>query len=151
MAGDDQAVDKARMSSRPLAQGFRGSDGIHLYDAGAEELLKPIQRYRLRNIVMMPEGMERLGNHEIGHDHLLTGDQRALDPATSDFRLRAWLADEQAKHDRGVKPDGHSPIPWQSSDGCRSGDATFLWRTGEGNPPRTSRAPDPSEPRRSAS
>jgi hypothetical protein len=47
----------------------------------------------------MPEGMERLGNHEIGHDHFLPGDERALDPAPGDFRLRAWLADEQAKHD----------------------------------------------------
>jgi len=54
MAGDDQAVDNARMSSRPLPQGFRGPYGIHLYDAGAEEILKPAQRHRLRNIVMIP-------------------------------------------------------------------------------------------------
>ena len=57
MAGDDQAVDSARMSSCPLPQGFRGYDRIHLNDPGAEELLKPAQRHRLRNIVVMPEGM----------------------------------------------------------------------------------------------
>jgi hypothetical protein len=99
MAGDDQAVDNARMSSRPLTQGILDPGQIHLHDAGAEELLKPAQRHRLRNIAATPEGTERLGNHEIGHDHLLTDDQRALDPATSNFRLRAWLADERAKHD----------------------------------------------------
>ena len=55
MAGDDQAVDNARMSSRPLPQGFCGPDRIHLHDAGAEEILKPAQRRRLRNIVMMRE------------------------------------------------------------------------------------------------
>jgi len=33
--------------------------------------------------------MERLGNHEIGHDYLFTSDQRTLDPATGDVRLRA--------------------------------------------------------------
>ncbi len=125
MAGDDQVVDDARMSSRPPPQGFRGPDRIHLHDAGSEELVKPAQRHRVRNLVVMSEGMERLGNHEISHDHLLADDQRAFDPATGDFRLRAWLADEQAKHDRGVKPGGHSPIPWQCSDGCRSTDATF--------------------------
>jgi len=65
-------------------------------------------------------------------------------------RLRARLANEQTEHDRGVKPDGHSPIPWQCSDGCRSIDATFPWRIPEGSPPRTSRAPDPSEPTPSA-
>ncbi len=130
MARDDQAVDNARMSSRSLPQGFRGSERIYLDDTGAEECLEPAQRHGLRNIVVMPEGMERLGDHEIGHDHFLPGDQRPLDPATGDFRLRARLADEQAKHDRGVKPDGHPPIPWQCSDGCRSTDATFPWRTG---------------------
>ncbi|HUG38417.1 MAG TPA: hypothetical protein VML54_15775, partial [Candidatus Limnocylindrales bacterium] len=55
MAGDDQVVDNARMSSRPLPQGFGGLERIHLYDAGAEELLKPAQRHGLRNIVVMPE------------------------------------------------------------------------------------------------
>ena len=111
MACDDQTIDNARMSSRPLPQGFRGPYRIHLYDAGAEELLKPAQRHRLRNVVMMPEGMEHFGNHEIGHDHLLTGDQRALDPPTGGLQLQPRLTDQQAKHDRGVKPDGHSPIP----------------------------------------
>ena len=82
MAGDDQAVDNAGMSPRPLPQGFRGPDRIHLYGAGAEELLKPAQCHRLRNLIVVPEGMERLGNNEIGHEHVLTADQRALDPAT---------------------------------------------------------------------
>jgi len=62
MASDDQTVDNARMSSRPLPQGFRGPERIHVYDAGAEERLKPAQRHCLRNIVVMPEGVERLRN-----------------------------------------------------------------------------------------
>jgi len=59
------------MPSRPLSQGFRGPDRIDLWGTGVEELLKSAQRHRL-----------------IGHDHLLTGDQGALDPATGDFCLR---------------------------------------------------------------
>jgi hypothetical protein len=143
MAGDDQPIDNARSSSRPVPQDFCGPDWIHLDNPGVEERLKPVQRRRLRNIVMMLKGMERLGDHEIGHDHPLPSDQRALDPASSNFRLGAWFADEQPKHDRGVKPDGHWPIPWQYLYECRSTDAIFPWRTGEGNPPKTSRDLDP--------
>ena len=104
MAGDDQAIDDTRMASRPLPQGFLGPERIHVYDAGAEECRKPAQRSRLRDIVIMPKGMKRLGTHEIGHDHLLTGDQRALDPATGDSRLRARFTDEHARHDEVSSP-----------------------------------------------
>jgi hypothetical protein len=97
----------------------------------------------MRNIVVMLESVECLGNHEIGHDHLLAPDQRALDPAAGDFRQRPRLADEQAKDDRRVKPDCHPPIPSQCSDGCRSDDAIFPERTGEETPSTTSRPPGP--------
>jgi hypothetical protein len=33
--------------------------------------------------------------------------------------VRTWFADEQAEHDRGIKPDGHSPSPSRCCDGCR--------------------------------
>ena len=151
MTGDDQAIDNARTSSPPFPQGFRSADRVNVENAGAEDCLKPAQRGRLRNIVVMPKCMERLSNHKIGHDDLLTSDQRALDPAAGDFRLCAWFTDEQTKYDRGIKPDGHAPIPWQCSDGYRSTGATFPWRTDEASPPRTSRAPAPAEPTRSPS
>jgi hypothetical protein len=98
IAGDDEAVYNACMSPRPLPQGFPGTGRIQVYDVGAEELLKPAQRHRLRNTVMMPEGVKRLGDHDIGHDHLLSDGQRAFDPPTGDLHLQAWLTDQQAKY-----------------------------------------------------
>ena len=96
MAGDDEAVHNARLSPRPRAQGFPGGGGIHVYGAGAEELPKPAQRHRLRNTVVVPEGVKCLGDHQIGDDHHFTDDQRAFDSATRDLRLHARLADQQA-------------------------------------------------------
>lgn len=87
MAGDDQPIHDACLSPRPWPQRFPGTGWIHVDDVGAEELPKPSQHHRLRNTVVMPEGVKRLGDHQIGHDHLFTGDQRALDPPTRDLRL----------------------------------------------------------------
>ena len=64
MAGDDQPVDDASLSLRSLPQGFPGTGRIHVYDVGAEKLPKPAQRHRLRNAVVMPEGVKRLGDHQ---------------------------------------------------------------------------------------
>ena len=107
MASDDQPVHDACLASRPWPQGFLSTGGIYADDVGGEELPEPSQRHRLRNTVVMPESVKRLGNHQIGHDHLFTGDQRALDPPTRDLHLQAWLTDQQAEHHRGIKPDGH--------------------------------------------
>ena len=145
MAGDDEPVHDASPSRRSLPEGFPSAGRIHMYNVGAEKLPKPSQRHRLWNTVVMPEGMKRLGDHQIGHNHLLAGNQRAFDSPTRDLRLRARLTDQQAEHHRGIKPDGHWPIPGRCSDGCRSTDAISPWRTGEGNRPRTSPVPAPSE------
>ena len=151
MAGDDEPIHDACLSPRSWPQGFPSTGRIHVDDAGAEELPEPSQRHRLRNTVVMPEGVKRLGDHQIGHDHLFTDDQRAFDPPTRDLHLHAWLTDQQAENHRGVKADGHWPIPGRCSDGCRSTDAISPWRSGEGNRPRTSRIPAPSGPTRSPS
>ena len=132
-----------------LAPGSRASPapaGSSVYDVGAEELPKPPQCHGFWDTIVMPEGVERLGDHQIGHDHLLPSDQRAFDPPTGGLHLQSWLTDEQAKHYRGIKPDGHRTIPGRYSDGCRSTDATSPSRTAEGKRPRTSRAPAPSRP-----
>jgi hypothetical protein len=63
--------------------------------------------------------------------------------------VRAWLTDEQTEHDRGIKPDGHAPIPSRHSGGCRASGATSRGRTGAKSRPRTSRVRGPSGPRRS--
>jgi len=111
MAGDDQAVHEARASPRPLPQGLRSAGRVQPHDTGPEEFLKRAHRQPLRNTVVMPQGVKRLDNHEIGDNHILTKAHRTLDPPTGGLQLQPRLTDQQAKHDRGVKPDGHSPIP----------------------------------------
>lgn len=110
MTRDDEAVHEACLSPHPV-QGLAGPHRIQVYNAGAEEFPDPAQRHCLGYSVMMPEGVNHLGDYQVGHEHLLPGDQRAFYPATSDLRLRTRLTDQQAKHHGGVKPDGHSPIP----------------------------------------
>jgi len=119
MAGHDESVHGACLPFRSWAQGFGSTGGIHVYHVRAEKVPKAPQRDRLRNAVVMPESVKRLGDHEIRHDHLFTDEQRAFDPPARDLRLRVWLPDQQAEHDRGIKPDGHWSIHGRCSDECR--------------------------------
>jgi hypothetical protein len=68
---------------------------------------------------VMPKSVKRLGDHQIRHDHPFTDEQRAFDPPPRDLRLRVWLANQQAEHDRSIKPDGHWSIRGRCSDECR--------------------------------
>ena len=93
MAGDNEPIHEACLSPRSWPQGFPNAGRIHVCDAGAEEVPEPSQGHRLRDAVVMPESVKRLGDHQIGDDHLFTDDERAFDPPPCDFHLHAWLTD----------------------------------------------------------
>ena len=119
MAGDDEPIHDSGRSLRSWPQDVSGTGRIHVYDARAKEVPKPPQGHGLRNTIVMPQGVERLGDDQIRYDHPFPCDQRTLDSPARKLHLRVRLADQQAEHDRGIKPDGHGPIPGRRFGGRR--------------------------------
>ena len=141
MAGHDETINDACITPRLLTKGLGSIHRFDVDDSGAKELAKLAQRDRLRNAVVMSEGVERLGDHQVRHDHRFTGDQRTFDAPPGELSLRARLTNQQPKHHGGIKPDGHRPIPERRFGGCRSRDATSLWRTDPREPTQDQSGP----------
>ena len=87
MAGHDEVIHQTCATLRQGDQRLGRADGIHVRDAGVQELPKAVTRHRLWNPVMMPERVKRFRDHEIGHNNCLAGDDRAFDPAAGHRHL----------------------------------------------------------------